>query len=157
MAENEGRTRGLLRAVERQHGGPHEGRLAGAQLARKRHDIARVQAAGEVRGDASKIVQRRGAAAFEAHGEDTGNASAKEILVSWRANDVLVGVITGVFSAVIASAFEAAFVTLRIVTLGEHGGGLGSKLLFIAILGAIVGGIIGFFVGAVVKPRSQSR
>ena len=71
----------------------------------------------------------------------------------WRANDVVVGVITGVFSAVVAALFEAFFVTARFLSLGQHGGGLGSKILFIALVGAIVGGIVGFFVGAVIKPR----
>jgi gas vesicle protein len=75
----------------------------------------------------------------------------------WRANDVLVGVVTGVFSAVVAALFEAFFVTARFLSLGQHGGGLGSKIFFIAIVGAIVGGIVGFFVSAVIKPRTQTR
>jgi uncharacterized membrane protein YvlD (DUF360 family) len=74
----------------------------------------------------------------------------------WRANDVLVGVITGVFSAVVAAVFEFFFVTSRFLSLG-HSGGLGSKIFFIAIVGAIVGGLIGFLVGAVIKPRAQTR
>jgi ATP/ADP translocase len=74
----------------------------------------------------------------------------------WRANDVLVGVVTGVFSAVVAALFEAFFVTARFLSLGQHGGGLGSKIFFIAIVGAIVG-IVGFFVSAVIKPRAQTR
>ncbi len=75
----------------------------------------------------------------------------------WRANDVLVGVITGVCSAVVAALFEAFFVTARFLSLGSHGGGIGSKIFFIAIVGALVGGIVGFFVGAVIKPRPQLR
>ncbi|MBD5634769.1 MAG: hypothetical protein IAI49_09855 [Candidatus Eremiobacteraeota bacterium] len=47
--------------------------------------------------------------------------------------------------------------TARFLSLGQHGGGLGSKFLFIAIVGAIVGGIVGFLVGAVIKPRTQPR
>jgi hypothetical protein len=84
-------------------------------------------------------------------------AGAKGLLMWWRANDVVVGVITGVFSAVVAALFEAFFVTARFLSLGQHGGGLGSKIFFIAIVGAIVGGIVGFFVGAVIKPRPQPR
>jgi hypothetical protein len=75
----------------------------------------------------------------------------------WRANDVLVGVITGVLSAVVAALFEAFFVTARFLSLGEHGGGLGSKMFVIALVGALVGGLVGFFVGAVIKPRPQTR
>jgi len=77
--------------------------------------------------------------------------------MSWRINDVVVGIITGVFAAVIASAFEVFFLAQRLVTLGKHGGGLGSKLLFIALVGAVVGAIVGFFAGAVLKPRNASR
>jgi gas vesicle protein len=72
----------------------------------------------------------------------------------WRANDVLVGVVTGIFSAVIASLLEAFFLTERVLSFGQHGGGIGSKLPFI---GMIVGGIIGFIMGAVVRPRPQPR
>jgi hypothetical protein len=75
----------------------------------------------------------------------------------WRANDVLVGVITGVLSAVVAALFEAFFVTARFLSLGEHGGGLGSKMFVIALVGALVGGLVGFFLGAVIKPRPQTR
>ncbi|GAC1304768.1 MAG: hypothetical protein NVS2B3_11820 [Vulcanimicrobiaceae bacterium] len=75
----------------------------------------------------------------------------------WRANDVLVGVITGICSAVIAAIFELFFVTQRFLSLGSHGGGFGSKIVLIAIVGAIVGGIVGFFVGAVIKPRPVVR
>jgi hypothetical protein len=83
--------------------------------------------------------------------------NAKSPVMQWRANDVLVGVITGVIVAVVAALFEAFFVTERFLSLGQHGGGLGSKVFFIAIVGAIVGGIVGFFVGAVIKPRPQMR
>jgi len=75
----------------------------------------------------------------------------------WRANDVLVGVITGVIVAIVAASFEAFFVTARFLSLGHNGGGIGSKIFFIAILGAIVGGIVGFILGAVIKPRPQIR
>jgi hypothetical protein len=75
----------------------------------------------------------------------------------WRANDVVVGVITGVLSAVVAALFEAFFVTARFLSLGEHGGGLGSKMFVIALVGALVGGLVGFFLGAVIKPRPQTR
>jgi hypothetical protein len=75
----------------------------------------------------------------------------------WRANDVVVGVITGVFSAVVASLFEAFFVTTRFLSLGHNGGSVGSKLPFIAVVGALVGGLVGFIVGAVIKPRPQAH
>ena len=70
---------------------------------------------------------------------------------------MLIGVLTGVIAAVVAALFEAFFVTARFLSLGQHGGGLGSKIFFIAIVGAIVGGLVGFLVGAVIKPRAQTR
>ena len=72
-------------------------------------------------------------------------------------SDVLVGIIAGAVCSVIAAAFEASILTLRFFSLGRVGGGLGSKLLFIAIMGAIVGGIVGFLVGALFKQRDPHR
>jgi hypothetical protein len=89
--------------------------------------------------------------------EEPAPIFAKGEVMSWRTNDVLVGVITGVFAAVVASAFEAFFVTERLLTIGEHGGGLGSKIVFIAVVGAVVGGVVGFFLGNIFKPRSTPR
>ena len=78
--------------------------------------------------------------------------------VMWlRANDVLVGVITGVCSAIVAALFETLFVVQRFLSVGQNGGGFGSKWLVIAVVGAIVGGIVGFLVGAVIKPKAQVR
>lgn len=68
-------------------------------------------------------------------------------------SDVLVGIIAGAVCSVIAAAFEASILTLRFFSVGQFGGGLGSKLLFIAVMGAIIGGIVGFLVGALFKPR----
>ncbi len=72
-----------------------------------------------------------------------------------RANDVVVGVITGVFSAVVAALFETFFITARFLSLGGHEAALGSKLGLIATAGAVFGGLVGFFVGAAIKPRPQ--
>jgi hypothetical protein len=74
----------------------------------------------------------------------------------WRANDVFVGVITGAFAAIIASALELFFVAEGVLSLGHAGGGFGSKILVIGLTGALVGGIVGFFLGALVKPRVQT-
>lgn len=74
-------------------------------------------------------------------------------MVFWRANDVLVGVITGVIVAIIAGGLEAYFITIRFMSFGQHGGGLGSKLGLIAVIGAIAGGIIGLILGSFIKPR----
>ena len=68
-------------------------------------------------------------------------------------SDVLVGVIAGAICSVIAAAFETVVLTARFFSLGTIGGGLGSKLLIIAAVGAIVGGIVGFLVGALFKQR----
>lgn len=72
-----------------------------------------------------------------------------------RVSDVLVGIIAGAVCSVLAAGFEAFIVTLRFFSVGHVGGGIGSKLLLIGILGAVVGGIVGFVVGAIVKPRGE--
>lgn len=74
-----------------------------------------------------------------------------------RASDVLVGIIAGAVCSVIAALFEASILTLRFFSLGRVGGGVGSKLLLIAIVGAIVGGIVGFLVGALFKQRDPGH
>jgi membrane protein YqaA with SNARE-associated domain len=78
-------------------------------------------------------------------------------LVLLRASDVLVGIIAGAVCSVIAALFEASILTLRFFSLGRVGGGVGSKLLLIAIVGAIVGGIVGYLVGALFKARDPHR
>ncbi|HTW84548.1 MAG TPA: hypothetical protein VMD91_10800 [Candidatus Sulfotelmatobacter sp.] len=70
-------------------------------------------------------------------------------------SDVLVGIVAGAVCSVIAAAFEASVLTLRFFSLGHIGGGLGSKLLIIAVVGAVVGGIVGFLVGALFKQRDS--
>lgn len=70
-------------------------------------------------------------------------------------SDVLVGVIAGAICSVLAAGFEAVIVTLRFFSVGHLGGGIGSKFLVLALLGAVVGGIVGFVVGALVKPRER--
>ncbi|HZO95674.1 MAG TPA: hypothetical protein VFB22_18135 [Candidatus Baltobacteraceae bacterium] len=72
-------------------------------------------------------------------------------------SDVLVGVVAGAVCSVIAALFEASVLTLRFFTLGRVGGGLGSKLLLIALVGAVVGGLVGFLVGALFKQRDPVR
>ncbi len=72
-----------------------------------------------------------------------------------RVSDILVGVIAGAVCSVLAAGFEAFIVTLRFFSVGHLGGGIGSKFLIIAILGAVVGGVVGFVVGAFVKPRER--
>ena len=74
-----------------------------------------------------------------------------------RASDVLVGIIAGAVCSVLAALFEASILTLRFFSLGRIGGGVGSKLLLIAIMGAVVGGIVGFLVGALFKQRDPHR
>jgi hypothetical protein len=74
-----------------------------------------------------------------------------------RANDVLVGIITGAIVAVVAALMEFWLVAMRFMSLGQHGGAFGSGLGIILITGAIVGGIVGFLLGAFVKPRQPTR
>jgi len=74
----------------------------------------------------------------------------------WRANDVLVGVITGAIVAIVAALMEFWLVALRFMSLGQHGGGFGSGLGIILVVGAIVGGLIGLLLGAVIKPRTTT-
>ena len=71
----------------------------------------------------------------------------------WRANDILVGFVTGLIVAAVAAGLEAYFITVRFLSFGQHGGGVGSKIGIIAIVGAILGAIVGFILGALIKPR----
>jgi hypothetical protein len=68
-------------------------------------------------------------------------------------SDVLVGVVAGAVCSVVAAAFETLVLTARFFSLGHVGGGLGSKLVLIALVGAVVGGIVGFLTGALFKQR----
>ncbi len=168
VAENEGGARDLVRGSERPRGRRDEGRFSAAEVPFEGDDVARSQRAGESFGSCNEGGE---VGRFEPLGpahavpflrqhrfsEEVRRREAKALAMWWRANDVVVGVITGVFSAVVAALFEAFFVTSRFLSLGQHGGGIGSKLAFIAVVGAIVGGLVGFFVGAVIKPRPQTR
>jgi hypothetical protein len=87
--------------------------------------------------------------------EDTPRADTNISAVYLRLNDVLVGVIAGAICSVLAAGFEAFIVTLRFFSVGHLGGGIGSKFVIIALLGAVVGGLVGFGVGAFVKPRER--
>ena len=68
-------------------------------------------------------------------------------------SDVLVGVVAGAVCSVVAAAFETLVLTARFFSLGHVGGGLGSKLVLIALVGAVAGGIVGFLTGALFKQR----
>jgi hypothetical protein len=169
MAKHEGRARNIAGAPERSRNGRDERRLPGAEFPFECDHVARPERPGEVGGRAfegGKVGRRDALPGRHRHdapepvdrpAEELPACNAKGSVMWWRANDVVVGVITGVFSAVVAALFEAFFVTTRFLSLGQHGGGIGSKIFFIAIVGAIVGGIVGFFVGAVIKPRPQPR
>jgi len=87
--------------------------------------------------------------------KDTPLTNTNISAVYLRVSDVLVGVIAGAVCSVLAAAFEAFIVTLRFFSVGHLGGGIGSKFLIIAVLGAVVGGLVGLGVGAVVKPRGR--
>jgi hypothetical protein len=87
--------------------------------------------------------------------EDTPRANPNIPAVYLRLTDVLIGVIAGAICSVLAAGFEAFIVTLRFFSVGHLGGGIGSKFLLIAVLGAVVGGLVGFAVGAFVKPRER--
>jgi hypothetical protein len=72
-----------------------------------------------------------------------------------RLSDVLVGVLAGTICSVVAAAFEAFVLSERFFSLGHVGGGLGSRLFLIAIVGAILGGIVGLLTGALFKQRDR--
>jgi hypothetical protein len=65
-----------------------------------------------------------------------------------RLSDVLVGIIAGAVCSVLAAAFEAGILALRFISIGRVGGGLGSGLFWIALIGAVIGGLVGLLVGA---------
>lgn len=69
---------------------------------------------------------------------------------------MLVGIVAGAVCSVLAAAFEAGLLVFRFFSVGHIGGGLGSKIMLIAFLGAIVGGLVGWLVGAIVKPRERN-
>jgi hypothetical protein len=85
--------------------------------------------------------------------EDTPRVNTNISPVFLRLNDVLIGIIAGAVCSVLAAGFEAFIVTLRFFSVGHLGGGIGSKFLIIALLGAVIGGFVGFIVGKFVKPR----
>jgi len=77
------------------------------------------------------------------------------LFVFVRVSDVIVGIVAGAVCSVLAAAFEAGILALRFFSVGHVGGGIGSKIALIGLLGAIAGGIVGFIVGALVKPRER--
>jgi hypothetical protein len=87
--------------------------------------------------------------------EDTPRANSNIPTVYLRVSDVVVGIIAGAVCSVLAAGFEAFIVTLRFFSVGHLGGGIGSKFLIIALLGAVVGGLVGYVVGAFFKPRER--
>ena len=89
--------------------------------------------------------------------EDTPRANTNIPAVYLRLNDVLVGALAGAVCSVLAAGFEAFIVTLRFFSVGHLGGGIGSKFLIIALLGAVVGGAVGLALGAIVKPRKRGH
>jgi hypothetical protein len=168
MSEHEGRACNLVRVSERARDGSDQGRLSGAEVANECDRVPRHERRCKTRRPTLEFpevgdphVLARGHATCRPIRnpslEEVEPQNAKSNVMWWRANDVVVGVITGVLSAVVAALFEALFVTARFLSLGEHGGGLGSKMLVIALVGALVGGLVGFFLGAVIKPRPQTR
>ena len=72
-------------------------------------------------------------------------------------SDVLVGIVAGAVCSTVAAAFEGSILMFRFFSLDRVGGGFGSKLLLIALVGAIAGGIVGFLVGALFKQRDPAR
>lgn len=77
-----------------------------------------------------------------------------------RFSDVVVGIIAGALCSVLAAAFEAGILFARVFSIGRVGGGFGSGLIWIALIGALVGGVVGLLVGALFNRRevpSRSR
>jgi len=134
-----------------------EGRLSRAEFPTQSDNVARSKGGCERTCEPLEGVEIVYRGAERRQKQDVPDNAANLCDMWLRANDALVGVITGICAAVIAALFEAVFVAQRFLSLGANGGGVGSKIIFIAIVGAIVGGIVGFFVGAVIKPRPQIR
>lgn len=120
-------------------------RFSRAEIAVQGDDVAGEQCAREVSGDASEIAQALDVKERMSHA------------MFLRVNDIIVGVITGAVAAVAAAALEAFFVAVRFLSLGVHGGGLGSKMPVIALVGAVIGGLVGYLLGFIIKPREQAR
>jgi hypothetical protein len=74
-----------------------------------------------------------------------------------KANDVIVGVVTGAVVAIVAALMEFWLVAVRFMSLGQHGGGFGSGLGVIIIVGAVAGGLVGLLLSGLIKPRSPAR
>jgi hypothetical protein len=73
-----------------------------------------------------------------------------------RVSDVVVGVIAGAVCSVLAAAFEAGILALRVFSIGHVGGNFGSGALLLALFGGIVGGVIGLAVGALFNNRRDA-
>ena len=157
VAEDERGARGGVLAVERPDDGADEGRFTAAELADEADGVARADRSREFRGDP---IEREAIARFvraDAHREETLRQIAKRFAMVWRANDVMAGAVTGIFSAAGASLFEGFFLTNRFLSLGELGGALAGKITVIVIAGALLGGVVGLLIGAVLTPRPQTR
>jgi hypothetical protein len=138
--------------------GSDKGRFPSTERSAECHHIARTERCCKIRRHARELSWIVGTHACYAHREhEFDSVKAKNTAMFWRANDVLVGVVTGAIVAVIAAAIEAYFVTIRFITFGHHGGGVGSGIGVITIVGAVVGGLVGLILGALIKPRTTPR
>jgi hypothetical protein len=133
-----------VRAVQCADQRAYERRLSRTERPGEGDDVA----GHELGGESACVCIQRGHAVEDVF---LGFQNTNKVLL--RMSDVLVGICAGAVCSVFAAAFEASILTLRFFTLGKVGGGLGSKLLLIAIVGAILGGLVGFLVGALFKQR----
>jgi hypothetical protein len=71
--------------------------------------------------------------------------------MSGRAALLVVGLVSGVVSGLGAALIEAVLVTMRFITVGQHGPSIGSGLLIVMAAGAVAGGITAIALGRFFK------
>ena len=71
--------------------------------------------------------------------------------MSGRAAYITVGVVAGVVSGLGAALIESVLVTMRFITVGQHGPSIGTGLLIVMAAGAVTGAITAIVLGRFFK------
>jgi hypothetical protein len=157
MPEYKGRAGRAGISVKSAHERARERGLPRAEVSAKRDDVARMQRRREAPGSFFEPWKVCRSDVDRDHRKETRLQNAKYADQMLRANDVLVGVITGAIVALIAAGIESFLIAMRFMSFGAHGGGFGSGMGIIMIVGAVAGGLIGLILGAFIKPRTTPR